>query len=271
MKIETWLKSATLQLQSADCSTPRLDAQILACDTINCSKAWLLSHPEHVINPGTVKKMNRYLKQRVNHIPIAYILGIKEFYGREFKLNRDVLVPRPESEALIALALQITQPNLKVIDVGCGSGILGITLALEKPDWNITLSDISPEAIQIARQNTILHQISSRVEFALQDLMREDRNDYDLAICNLPYVPDAMRHKIDLIAEPAIALYSGAEGLDHYTDLFSLLSQRTAKPRFVITESLESQHTLLSKLARESGYGLIQTADLAQLYRPVAN
>lgn len=265
MKIANWLSKASSTLQSANISTARLDSQLIAGHVLGKSRAWILANSDHELASGQLTEMEEVLKQRQNHTPLAYLFGQKEFYRRSFIVNESVLVPRPETEDLIDLALSINLKQSRVIDVGCGCGIIGITLALERPDWDITLSDASSEALEVASKNCQKFKLSDRVKIVNQDLLGQNNPGYQLVIANLPYVPTGMQENADLQAEPKIALFSGTDGLDHYRGLFSICQE--TKPENIITESLVSQHGQMNDMALSAGYILVGSTGLAQHYR----
>src|SRR3989344_881274 len=131
MKSEEWLKQAANTLKTANIGSARLDALVLLEDELNRDKAWILAHPEQPILAQSLKKLNKKLARRTNHEPLAYIRGFSELYGRKFKVNKRVLEPRPESEAMIDLLKELRLPkNSWLADIGTGSGALGITAAL---------------------------------------------------------------------------------------------------------------------------------------------
>lgn len=264
MKIANWLKSSQEKLESASVSTPRLDVQLIACNILGQTRAWLLAHPDFIIEPAVQASLDNMLQRRLLHEPLAYIFGQKEFYGRSFTVNKHVLVPRPDSEDVIELALGIPDKAMRILDIGTGSGILAITIALERPEWTVTASDISSDALFVAKANSTDLGVNSQVEFIQQDLLTEDIALYNLVIANLPYVPDTMATNSDLAAEPSIALFSGHDGLDHYRRLFEQLGTRTPAIPNVITESLVSQHSEMTRLASDAGYTLNDSKHLAQ-------
>lgn len=265
MKIANWLSKASSRLESANISTARLDSQLIAGHVLGESRAWLLANSDHELASDQLTEMDEALRQRQNQTPLAYLFGHKEFYRRSFIINKSVLVPRPETEDLIDLALSINLKQPRVIDIGCGSGIIGITLALERPDWDITLSDISSEALEVASKNCQKLELSDRVKIVNQDLLGQKNSSYQLVIANLPYVPTGMQKNPDLQAEPKIALFSGEDGLGHYRKLFSICQE--SKPENIITEALISQHDQMNDMALSAGYILVGSTGLAQHYR----
>ncbi len=262
------LTFGTTLLRGRGIESARLDTLLLLEHHLNASRAWLLSHPEGELHPEISENFLRDLRKRSKQQPMAYILGHKEFYGRNFIIEKSVLVPRPESEDVVELALLLAHKDkpLQVLDLGTGSGCLGITIQLERPKWRVTLSDIDAVALGIAHKNARKFQIDNKVSYRRQDLLHSDTSPYDLVVANLPYVPSSIQSKPDLQAEPKIALFSGRDGLSHYRSLFSLLQRRKHHPLFLITESLTNQHQQIENLAKPAGYTLKRTLGLAQLF-----
>lgn len=264
--VHNTIVSSIRVLEKARIASPRLDSLVLLGHVLGKSKHWLLVHPEFELSGSDIATLDAFLKRRADHESVAYIIGVKEFYGRDFAVSKSVLVPRPETEDLITLALGLEQTTQKIIDIGTGSGVIGITLKLERPQWTVVLTDTSLAALEVAKQNAENHNVSNDIVFSKQNLLHNDHSSYDLIIANLPYVPLSLSAKPDLVAEPSGALFSRGDGLDHYREFFGQLSTRKHPVPTVITESLQSQHAVLEKIAHESGYTLHATLGLAQLF-----
>ena len=156
MNISTWLIQATKQLKVIGITSARLDAELILANTLRKNRTYLHAHLDEEIDPRRVDIADARLSLRLDRVPLAYILGCKEFYGRKFTVSPAVLVPRPESEEMITLFLALTAGEIApktLIDIGTGSGCLGITAALERPSLRVILSDISPRAIKVAKKN----------------------------------------------------------------------------------------------------------------------
>lgn len=270
MTIDTWLRHSKTTLQTAGITTARLDALVLLADEIDRDKSWVLAHPEYVLQIEQLEKLNTKITQRLKHVPLAYIRGHAEFYGRDFIVNKHVLVPRSESESMIELlknVLDSSQPA--IIDVGTGSGCLAITAKLETPLADVTAIDISQDGLETADANA--RKLGATVRFLRGDLLQPVRGSGYTAsgmiiLANLPYVPedypinDAARH------EPRIALFGGKDGLDLYRTLFSQAKAIDISRMIIITESLKEQHQALTTIAKEAGFTLQNSDGLAQLF-----
>jgi release factor glutamine methyltransferase len=254
------------KLLSATSTTPQLDSEVLLAHILHKDRSWIHAHPESICKGQTLVDFNLCIERRVAGEPVAYITGNKEFYGRDFAVNKDVLVPRPESESFIELLrplLVIKPPKgiLHVLDLGTGSGCLAITIKKEFPNLYVYASDTSNKALVLAIKNAKLHEAD--IIFKDQDLLTGDKAGYDVVVANLPYVPDGMREP-SILHEPTEALYSGVDGLQHYKRLFRQLAPKHI--RYVLTESLETQHDEVNKLAEVAQYSLVNTQGLVQLF-----
>lgn len=262
MQIKNWLFEAMDKLGEAGVDSPRRDALVLLEDTLQKDRSWVLAHSDYELTENELKTINELIDRRVLREPLAYIRGRAWFYGRFFTVNETVLIPRPESETIIELVKEINPAS--VYDIGTGSGCLAITLAHEIPNTQITATDISTEAIELCRKNAYDHHVKIDLKkvYLLEGLL--DNSAPDLIVANLPYVPDDLITSPEILHEPKLALFAGENGMDLYESLWAQLSTSHHKPRYVITESLESQHSQMDSLAARSSYSLIKTDQLIQ-------
>lgn len=266
MKYETWLQAATQKLTDVGIDSARLDALLLLESATNYSRTHILAHPETPLQGPTLQWVDEWLERRLKREPMAYILGAKEFYGREFVVTPDILIPRPESEAFIDELHAISKDDpWKLLDVGTGSGILAITAKLEFPNWQVEACDISESALVVAQQNA--KKLNADVQFFTSDLLSKATQNYDVIIANLPYVPDSVITSQEITKEPALALFSGTDGLAHYRRFFAKLSGTS--PTYVLSEALENQHEAINKLAKKAGYKLLSTNVLIQVFQKI--
>jgi release factor glutamine methyltransferase len=206
-----------LQTLALDRAVARLEARVLAAHAWQVVPSWLLAHDTDSLDAAQIEIFKPLLERRLRGEPIAYITGTREFYGREFQVTPDVLIPRPETELLVELALAEMAPErvLDVLDLGTGSGCVAITLAHERPHARIVAVDRSRAALDIASLNA--DRLGVKVEFVASDWFAalECRN-FDLIVGNPPYVADSDAHleQGDLRYEPRSALASGLLGLD---------------------------------------------------------
>lgn len=266
MIISDILTTAERALQSP---TARLDAELLLSFVLDKDRSWLHAHSDENIDSYIVDKFKKLIKRRSHGEPIAYINSSKEFYGRQFYVNPRVLVPRPESEEIIVQLLSLAiSKEVRIADIGCGSGALGITAKLELNNSTVTLIDIDADALAIAKKNARKHGI--RAQFYQGDLINAWPSDYDYLLCNLPYVPVDYPVNIDAGFEPTIALYGGTDGLDLYRKLFDQIASRDISKPVVITEALPNQHSTLCDIARKHGYVQDRKSELVQVFIPTA-
>lgn len=270
MQIQTWLKSASAQLKQVGIESAQLDSLLLIEHELDVSREWILAHEEHKLSTAQLTNLNKNITRRLDHVPVAYIINQKEFYQRTFHVNKDVLIPRPESESMIELLSQVikAQQTNTVIDVGTGSGCLAITAKLLFPDVHVTGIDNSEAALIVAKKNARRHRV--QIQFRKQDihegLPAMPKTRPYILLANLPYVPSSLITSPEITKEPPEALFSGEDGLDHYRVLWQQITHAKNKPIFVITESLETQHQQMATLAKGAGYNLQVTDTLAQLF-----
>lgn len=272
MKLDLFLNRASRKLQAADISSARLDVLILLEDVLHKDRAWLLAHLETGLTPVQQKRLNKQITRRTSHEPLAYIRGFTEFYGRRFALNRRVLEPRPESEMMIELMMQLAKSQTlrakswKIADIGTGSGALGITAALELRNHNVDLYDIDASALAVAKHNCALHEL--RLRTIKRDLLRNSHKAYDVILANLPYVPSHWQINKSAAMEPKLAIFGGEGGLDVYRRLFEQLAHFSWRPKYVLTESLPPQHENLAKIAKSFDFNEYRSQDFIQVFKP---
>ncbi|MBI3618997.1 peptide chain release factor N(5)-glutamine methyltransferase [Candidatus Peregrinibacteria bacterium] len=243
---------------------PRVETEALLASLLKRDRAWIFANPEIAIDSEVAKKFKEWCDRRRHHEPIAYIIGEKEFFGRSFLVDRSVLIPRPATEGLVALALRFLETGQEeiveldsgivgiarktkerchgelvtpwhrispfdelrvtsIVDIGTGSGCIAVTIALERPDLNIIATDISAEALKIARKNAERHGVSNRIDFRYgKNLEPLQELDEPFAIVsNPPYIPEGTKLERDVVDyEPHRALFAGPDGMDVLTILF---------------------------------------------------
>lgn len=266
MSIEQWLKTNTHHLATAGITTARLDCLVLVEDITGISRASLLADSDQLLTDKQLKLLDAAVEQRAKHIPLSYIRGRTEFYGREFAVTPAVLEPRPESETIIELLLSLKLPDsTKIVDVGCGSGALGITAALELPNAEVALVDINDAALAVAEQNC--QRYGLELQCIVDNLLTHAKKrgvSIDVILANLPYVPDDYQINTAAQHEPRIAIFGGPDGLTMYRTLFQQAAN--LKVQHILTESLPFQHDQLAEVAKKHGYQQASKADLVQLF-----
>lgn len=224
--VQEILTSGTAYLETRGIEGARHSMQSLLVHVLGCNKTWLYLHFDDPVPEDKLVPLRALLKERGKGTPLQHLLGSTEFYRREFRTDARALIPRPETEELVEAALQRAEKKagMRVLDMGCGSGIIGITLALElaaqKPE--VVMADVSEAALSLTLENATA--LGARVKtyrsnlFAAWDAPAEGAvqppDAFDLVLANLPYVPDGEEVSVEVQHDPALALYGGADGLD---------------------------------------------------------
>ncbi len=236
-------------------ATARFDAAWLLAATLDTDTAWLLAHDRDDMRDDLVERYRAAVERRVAGEPVPYITGRAGFYGRTFLVTPDVLVPRPETEQLVALALARlqTRESPRICDVGTGSGILAITLALARTRASVTAIDASAAALAVAAENATRFGVAKRIDFRCGDALCEAEPDasFDAIVANLPYVRTAdLRARPDPTAfEPRIALDGGPDGLAVYRRLVAGAPRRLAARGTLLMEAGPDTAAELAQLA----------------------
>jgi release factor glutamine methyltransferase len=198
--------------------TPTLDSQMVLADLLGRPRSWVLAHPEFGLDPREEQMFANALARLADGVPLAYVLGWWEFYGRRFKLTPDVLIPRPETELLVEHALGIIRSDRrpeKVVEVGTGSGCIAVSLAAEVPELEVIATDVSDRALAVCRVNAQRHGVGDRVHLAQADSLVPFAGPIDLILANLPYIPSQVLEGLPVSRqEPKLALDGGVDGLE---------------------------------------------------------
>ncbi len=249
ISVREWLDQATHTLQQAGVPSASLDAQLLLSDALEVDRTWLLAHDQALIAPQTAQIA---LQRRAARMPLAYLRGWQEFYGRRFIVSPEVLIPRPESETLIAFLKSIPTAKLQgnLFDVGTGSGCLGITAGLEFPQLHITLIDISQGALTIAKQNAQRHALpSQRLTLLNSDLLAATSRQPSIIVANLPYVDKTWDRSPETAHEPAQALYADNHGLALIYRLITQAARQLPPGAYLLLEADTRQIEAITSFA----------------------
>ena len=242
---------------------PRTEIELLLQYLIGCKKIDLYLQFEKIVKPKELITLRSWVKRRINREPIQHITRSSEFYGRKFIVDQNVLIPRPETEILIDVSVEILSKKNSptIIDIGTGSGCIGITLALEIPSSNIIAIDISDSALSIAKKNADMYSIRN-IEFLRLDILNQDIiHIADMLISNPPYIskeeiPDLMEDVKDF--EPMIALTDKSDGLDFYRKFSDIMPHVIKKNGTAILEVGRGSHSdRVKEIFSKSGYNNI--------------
>jgi release factor glutamine methyltransferase len=264
------LDSAIVAITAAGCETPRLDAEILLAHTLGVTREQLLLDRELLVAGPAVRAFQDAVRRRaVEREPVAYIVGRRGFRRLDLAVDPRALVPRPETELLVDLGLRLA-PGAAVLDLGTGGGAVALALKDERPDLQITGSDLSAEAIELAKANG--QRLGLEVRWHCADLLDGLGDDFDAVLANLPYVADSERSGLApeiLRHEPPGALFAGPDGLSAIRRLLESLSGRR-RARMVALEIGSGQAGAVAELARASGFpDVTSERDLAGIERIV--
>ncbi len=250
------LASGTARLRASGSESARLDAELLLGWAIGAERTSILAHPEAPVGADAAAAYEAGILRREAGEPVAYIRGLKEFYGLAFGVDRRALIPRPETELLVSeaeleIAWRLTSaprpagtPKLRVIDVGTGSGAIAIALAtlLRRrrmlPEVSFLAVDRSPDALGLARENAVGHVLAETIAFLEADLLPATEAPFDLVLANLPYIPTAEVDRLPVAAsfEPRLALDGGPDGLEVVRRLLEALPSALASGGMALLE-----------------------------------
>jgi len=233
------------------------DAQIIVAQIIERPRTWLLAHLDIPLTTPQLDAANEAFDQLQAGIPLPYIIGHWEFFGLNFQITKDVLIPRPETELLVEKAilwLQDSKERRMIADIGTGCGAIAVTLAKHIPDIHILATDISSAALQVAKRNADKFNVEKQIEFIECDLLPDsDPRPLGLICANLPYIPTQTLHGLPVYGhEPTLALDGGVDGLDIYRRLFKLAPNWLAPKSMMLLEIESSQGVSARNLAHNT-------------------
>lgn len=264
--IQDILSSGTAYLEARGIEAARHSMQSLLVHVLGKNKTWLYLHYDDPLNEEQLAPLRELLRERGKGVPLQHLLGSSEFYRREFKTDSRALIPRPETEELVEFALNMVEHKIgmKVLDMGCGSGIIGITLALELLDHRpeVVMADISEDALSLTLENAT--SLGAKVKTYRSDLFsawqQQEENavippsGFNLVLANLPYVPDYEQLAPEVLHDPATALYGGPDGLDVVRRFLAELRLHLAPDGLVMLEVGHDQGAATCAMMQELGY-----------------
>jgi len=265
--ISTWISQATASLKAASVPSARLDAEIILAHTLKTNRTYLHAHGEELLTERQIEIAEARIALRCDRTPIAYIIGHKEFYGRLFKVTPSTLIPRPESELIITLLKELLPagPSLlretpkRLVDVGTGSGCLGVTLKLEFPELDVTLLDISNHALKVASKNA--DTLMADVTLQRSNLLADYPFTPDIIVANLPYVDPDWERSPETNFEPKEALFASDNGLRLIKTLIEEAAGRALSGSLILLEADPRQHPAIIKYGKNHGFLLRENRD----------
>lgn len=256
-KIIDW---TTGHLKKHGSDTPRLEAEILLAYARNCPRIQLYVHYNELLTDAERSTMRDLVKRRAQSEPVAYLVGHREFFGLDFRVTRDVLVPRPETETLVLELIAACKGlrNPRVLDLCTGSGCIAVAAAINLPAATVTAADISSTALAIARENADRHSVANRLRFLEGDLFApfSDADRFDVVASNPPYVADAEMETLPAdvrLHEPHLALRAGPQGLDVVARLIAEASRHLAPTGVLLIEFSPEQAAAVCELIQRAG------------------
>ncbi len=259
---ETWtvlkmLRWMTGYFQEKGIDSPRLDAELLLADILDVDRVGIYLNYDRPLSMQELDLIRPLVKKRGLREPLQYLLGYTEFWSRRFRVTPDVLIPRPDTEILVEEALRrMTAEQGCVIDVGTGSGAIAISLAGERPEWQLSALDLSTDALEVAKENSVLNHLQDKIEWLNGDLACLPEQTYDLIVSNPPYIaaaewdelmPEVRCH------EPQMALLAEEDGLICYRLLASQAETRLAKGGWLLVEIGSTQADAVKQLFSDAG------------------
>lgn len=288
MDVRTALKQGIAQLRGAGVPSFTLATELLLLHVLGRNRAWLYAHPEEEISPSEAQRFSELLARRAAGEPTQYITGTQEFWGLAFEVTPEVLIPRPETEHVVEVALHRLGPQvtyavhepasvgngLRILDVGTGSGCIAVALAKELPGARFFATDVSAAALAVARRNAARHGVLERITFLENSLFTGLASEYDLIVSNPPYIgrkeaSTLMREVRD--HEPQLALYGGEEGHELTAGLIAQAARFVVRGGFLVLELGYNGLPILQSLFETPAWrNVAVTHDLSGIPRVIA-
>lgn len=261
MTLGQWLRQSQQQLEAAGSESPALDARLLLAHVLAKPTSYLFTWPEQALTPEQAAHAQAALKRRLNGEPVAYILGEQEFFGRNFLVTPATLVPRPDTELLVERALALAPENTtQVLDLGTGTGAIALSLALEKPQWQVTAVDNSPQALAVAEQNQARLGVT-HCTLLLSHWFAQVEQRFHLIVSNPPYIDPQDEHLTQggVRFEPHSALVAEERGLADLSHLASTAQEFLHPGGLMMLEHGYDQGEQVRALMQAAGWQHVQT------------
>lgn len=275
-----WYEKLFKQFSDVGIETAAIDARLLICSVGGLSHEQFVGQPDRELNESELKRLHQFARRRCAREPVSKIIGLKEFWSLPFRVNGNTLDPRPETEGLVSLALETVRAecpdmvNLKILDLGTGSGCILLSLLSELPGATGIGCDISEEALDVARFNSKALGFENRSEFVLSSWFSDISEKFDVIISNPPYIcrEDLVELDIDVRDyDPLVALDGGPDGLDSYRRFIPEVGNHIQNGGWLFLEIGAGQLEGIEQILEKNGFEIIsKNTDLAQIWRCVA-
>jgi len=260
MTVREVLNEATRNFEGEGIPSARLDAEVLLSFCSGCDRLEFYKNPDMTIRETQLTAFRNLIARRLQWEPVAYITGRKEFWSLPLEVNSAVLIPRPDTEILVEEALSICRkfayPEMKIIDIGTGSGAIAIALAKEMPQAQVVATDISAAALRVARKNALNLGLGNQIDFSRSDLFDSIEDFFDIIVCNPPYISAEEYEKLPAgvkAFEPREALLAGKKGTEFYEKLVYQAGNNFKKNGWLLLEIGATQEKSVRKIIEDSG------------------
>jgi release factor glutamine methyltransferase len=253
--VNQWLSQATAKLRTAEIGSAALDTELILGHVLGRDRVWLQAHRDDELPAPGATAASVLIERRAAHEPLVHLTGHREFYGLDFCITKDVLTPRVETEQMVEWAVKYAPEKSSLIDIGTGSGAIAVAIKHHRPDLEVTGTEVSPQALDVARNNAKSHGVA--IEFIESDLWNSIEGRFQTIVTNLPYLRDDAASQLmpEVTREPAVALFGGPDGLDLYRHFLGGLPGHLEPGGYLFTECDPWQH---ADLVAEAGrYGLV--------------
>jgi release factor glutamine methyltransferase len=235
----------------------RIDAEVLLAHVLAVGRAYLYSHPERHLDHDELARIDSLIGQRATGTPVAYLIGHKEFWSITLHVDDRVLIPRPETELLVELALARLAGSTRILDLGTGSGAIALALAVERPDCSVTATEHDPDALSVAQDNA--KHLGCDIQWLQSDWFGNVDGAFEIILSNPPYIAAADPHLEALHCEPREALISGVDGLDDLRVIISTAPGHLVRNGWLLVEHGWDQAERVRKLFHEAGFVAVET------------
>jgi release factor glutamine methyltransferase len=261
MVIHKIINEASHALKAVGIPSARLDAEVLLAFTLGQNKLEFFKNPEMAINEAQLSSFRNLITRRLRWEPVAYITGRKDFWTFTLEVNKDVLIPRPDTEVIVEEALNIVKISksnqIKILDIGTGSGAIALALAKEISQAKVMATDISPAALNQAKKNACALQMENKIDFRHGNLFEPVEGVFDIIVCNPPYISTKDYEELPAGVrdyEPAIALLAGKKGTEFYEKLIYQAIDHLEKNGWLLMEIGAKQEKTVREIIEESGF-----------------